>query len=163
MQRLILSIALCAGSYALVACGYTVGLDEFGAGIRSVAIEVVDNRTFRQGLEVPLTRAIHVSLARHTDLRPASPERADAILRVAIAEIRGQGLVRGGQSALREGSLDFIVDAALIARNGAELRRCELRDRAEFRVPLGEDEASAGAEAVSDLARKIVLALESDF
>ena len=63
-----------------------------------------------------------------------------------------------------EGALDFAVEAHLRDRRTGEiLKHIEQLDRAEFRIPLGEDLFSAQLEAVSDLARKIVLALEGDF
>ncbi|MCA8942901.1 MAG: hypothetical protein KDB80_10110 [Planctomycetes bacterium] len=144
-------------------CGYTFGVDEFGAGVRTVAIEIVENRTFWQGYEVPLTRALHRSLARHTDLRPTSSTRADATLRVAVASIEGRALVRGGVAPLREGAVDVTIEAELVDASGHVLRQRTVLDRAEFRIPVGESDDSARLEAVSDLARKIVLALEGEF
>ena len=39
----------------------------------------------------------------------------------------------------------------------------QILDQAEFRVPIGETLESATAELVFDMARKIVLSLETDF
>lgn len=148
---------------ALGACGYTYGVDAYDAGVRTVAVEIVENRTFWQGVEVPLTRALHRSLARHTNLRPTTAGRADATLVVAIESVEGRALVRGGNSPLREGALDFTIEARLVDAAGTVIRSRRVVDRAEFRTPVGESDESAKLEAVSDLARKIVLALEGEF
>jgi hypothetical protein len=86
-------------------------------------------------------------------------------LTVALTDIQGGSLVgAGGGFPVREGSLDFTAEVTLSDRSsGAVLRRVRVLDRAEFRSPVGETEASATSEASSDLARKIVLALEADF
>lgn len=148
----------------LTGCGYSVGVGEFGSGIRTVSIEVVQNRTYRQGIEVPLTRAIQRSIARHTDVRPTSSiQRADAVLRVTLDSIRGNAHVRAFAPAVREGLLDFRATVELIDPYGEVLVERELRDQAEFRTLIGETEESATNEAVIDLARKIVLALEGEF
>ncbi len=154
-------LALCV---ALGSCGYTAGYADFGGGLRTISVEVVSNQTHRQRLEIPLTRELNRALHVHTDLTPASFAQADAILRVTITEIRGRNLVSAGGLPVLEGALDFAVEAQLRdRRSGVVLRHIEQLDRAEFRIPLGEDLFSAQLEAVSDLARKIVLALEGDF
>lgn len=147
----------------LSGCGYAVGVGEFGAGARTIAVEIPRNRTFRQGIEVPLAREIQRALARHTDMVVADGSRAEVILRVDLQDIDGRGIVRDA-TPVREGSFDFRAIATLHQRaSGRLLRRREVLDRAEFRVPVGESRTSAIDEAVSDLARKIVLALEGPF
>lgn len=149
---------------ALAACGYTVGLDPRHAGVRSVAIEVAANDSFRQRLEIPLTTEICSALPVHTGLRPASMRTADAVLRVEITDVDQRSLVQGGVHPVEEGALLFRVRVILLdRRTGAVLRDRVVTDRAEFRSPIGETEASAIQEAASDLARKIALALEADF
>jgi len=149
---------------ALAACGYSTGYAELGADLHSIAIEVAGNQTYRQRLEIPLTRELNRALHVYSDYRPASSSQADAILSVEIVAIRGRNLVSAGGLPVLEGALDFAVEAELRdRRSGKILRKIEQLDRAEFRVPVGEDQSDAELEAVSDLARKIVLALEADF
>lgn len=148
---------------ALAGCGYSVGFEDWGPTPRSVAVAVVDNRTFRQRVEIPLTRAILEALAVHSNLRPAAPGEADTTLEVEITDIEGRNLVGAGNTPVREGALDFRVRAVLRDRQSdAVLRSAEVRDRAEFRIDVGETLETAQREAVGDLARKIVLALEHD-
>jgi hypothetical protein len=146
-------------------CGYSVGYEDFGPDGRTVAVRVVDNRSFRQRIELPLTRQILEQLPILGELRPAAPDRADTVLEVVLADVQGQTLVGAGQGyPVREGSLDFVAEVRLRDRpTGAVLREATVLDRAEFRSPVGETEASAIDESTYDLARKIVLALEDEF
>lgn len=147
------------------ACGYSVGYEDYGPAGRTVAVQVVDNRSFRQRIELPLTRAILEQIPIHGDLRPARAQEADTVLEVVLVDVQGRSLVGpGGGFPVREGGLDFAVEARLRDRpTGTVLREARVLDRAEFRLPVGETEQSAIDEAVYDLARKIVLALEDDF
>jgi hypothetical protein len=156
--------AQAAAALLAAACGYAAGLDLRGEGVRTVAVAVAANDSFRQRLEIPLTRALLELLPIHTGLQPAAESTADARLEVHILDIRGRSLVQGVQDPVREGSLDFRVRARLVERaSGRTLRDRTIVDRAEFRAPVGEDERSAARESARDLARKIVLALEPDF
>ena len=63
----------------------------------------------------------------------------------------------------REGVLLGAVTVRLVGRDGTVHIDRQILDRTEFRAPLGENLTSARAEMAEDLARKIALALESDF
>ncbi len=144
-------------------CGYAFGTQNFGGSVRSVAVRVAGNATFRQGIEADLTRQLRSQMSDYTDLRPASFASADALLEVRIEHIAGRRLVGDRNLPVREGVLDFDVSIRLVDnRDGSVLLQRRRIDRAEFRSALAEDESSATAEAVSDLARKILLALEGD-
>ncbi|MGA0868474.1 MAG: LPS assembly lipoprotein LptE [Planctomycetota bacterium] len=163
--RKLLRGALVTLAMALSGCGYSLGYDDFGPPGRTVAVQVVDNRSFRQRVELDLTRQILEELTIHGDLRPADRRRADTVLEVTLADVTGRTLVGAGQGfPVREGALEFVCEVRLLdGATGHVLRETEIRDRAEFRAPVGETEATAYAEASYDLARKIVLALEADF
>lgn len=152
-------------SSAISGCGYSLGYDDFGPPGRTVAVQVVDNRSFRQRVEIDLTRQILQELTIHGDLRPADRNSADTVLEVTLVDVTGRTLVGSGQGfPVREGSLEFVCEVRLLdGASGHVLREAEVRDRAEFRAPVDETEATAYAEASYDLARKIVLALEADF
>jgi len=155
---------ICLGTCLMtVACGYSMGYEDFG-GVRSIAIAVAGNQTFRQRLEIPLTRELNRALHDYTDYQPASFSTADAILSVEIVDIQGRNLVSAGGLPIQEGALDFSAEVKLLDRRSGEVLKQFTRvDQAEFRIPVGENETSAELEAVSNLARKIVLALEGDF
>lgn len=163
-RRTAATAALLALGALAGACGYSVGYDDFGPPGRTVAVDVVDNRSFRQRIELQLTQQILEQLTIHGDLRPGRHGRADTVLKVVLTDVEGRSMVGAGQGfPVREGALDFVVDVRLLdGPSGALLREATVLDRAEFRSPVGETEATALSEAVYDLARKIVLALEDD-
>jgi hypothetical protein len=153
-----------AGALLLAACGYTVGTGLPERGVRTVALEVVGNDTYRQRLEVELSRVLSRELPVTTDLVLADRRRADAILQVVITDARERSLVAGTfDDPVREGAIEGIVRLRLVARDGRVLIDRRILDRTEFRSPIGEDLTSAHAELADDLARKIALALEDDF
>ena len=156
-------LALCALA-AAAGCGYTMGYSNRELGIRTVSVAVAGNATFRQNLEIPLTRALFEALSTYSDLTPAGPGQGDGLLKVEIMSVGGRNLVGAGSTPVREGALDYTVNVALFdQRTGTLLRERVVLDRATFRIAVSETEQTAIAEASFDLARKIVLALEGDF
>lgn len=148
----------------LTACGYTFGSGVEALGVRTVALQVVANDTYRQRLEVDLSSALSRELPVTTELALADRREADATLVVTLTDARESTLVNGNRlSPVREGALEGAVWMRLTSRDGRTLLERRLLDRTEFRSPIGEDLASARGELVEDLARKIALALESDF
>jgi len=157
-------IAIAASMVLAAACGYQAGFPMRHEGIRTVAVEVVGNQTFRQRLEIPLTRALHEALSEHSALVVTSPDRADARLVVDLVDAQGMALAVGGSAPIKEGALELAIRVRLLRLPGGQtvLER-RIVDRAEFRVPVGENLQSATRESAHDLARKIVLSLEPDF
>jgi Lipopolysaccharide-assembly len=147
------------------ACGYTFGSGLPAQGIHTVHLKVVANETWRQRLEVQLGAALSRELYATSDLEPADAEAADAILEVVLQDERERTLVTGDRTdPVREGAQEAVVRMRLVARRtGRVLIDRPILDRVEFRSPIGENLASAGSELVSDLARKIALALETRF
>ena len=154
----LLAVLLCLTS----SCGYSLGYQARQTGIRSVALQVVGNETFRQRVERDLTRAIAEKLSEFSGYRHAARASADAVLEVTIVGIRNNTLVLG--APVREGSIDAVAQIRLIERRtGRVVVEKRLRDIAEYRTLIGEDGGTARAELVSDLGRRIVLALEAKF
>jgi hypothetical protein len=149
----------------LPACGYAFGSGLRDRGIRTVHLRAVANDTFRQRLEAELGAAVARELAVSSDLLPASATAADAILELRIEGERERSLVTGDRTApVREGAQEATVRVVLTERStGRTVVDRTVADRAEFRDPIGEDLTSARQELVGDLARKIVLALETAF
>lgn len=146
------------------ACGYTFGSGLDRAGVRTVALQVVGNESYRQRLEVELSAALARELPVSSDLRLTTAGAADAILHVVLKDARERTLVPGGRDEpVREGALEAAVRMRLVHRNGSVLLERTLLDRTEFRSPIDENLTSARAELANDLARKITLALESTF
>jgi hypothetical protein len=164
---------------ALCGCGYSVGTGLRERGIRTVAFQVVGNESYRQRLEVEINRFLARELPVTTDLQLASADSADAVLEVVFTEARERTAVIGVRDReapippvptdrfryprVREGVLLGAVLVRLVGRDGTVHVERRILDRTEFRAPMGENLTSARAELAEDLARKIALALESDF
>ncbi|MCA8948901.1 MAG: hypothetical protein KDE27_05320 [Planctomycetes bacterium] len=161
MRRRLRAVRLAApfAALALAACGYTFGSGLRERGLRTVALTLVGNETWRQRLEVELSAALARELPVSTDLRLATAAQADATLEVTIAEAKERTLVPGATPVL-EGTLAAAVSMRLVGRDGKPLLERVLLDRTEFRDPIGENLTSARAELANDLARKIALALD---
>jgi hypothetical protein len=152
------------------ACGYTFGSGLPGLGVRSVALQVAGNSTWRQRLEVDLSVALARELPISTDLVVTDRRRADAVLEVEFVDARERPLlVAGGRPAgdptptrTAEGSLEGTVRIRLVRRDGSVALSRVVVDRTEFRDFLGESLLTARSELVDDLARKVALALESE-
>ena len=155
---------LLAACTVLAGCGYALRADRGPQGVRTVAIDVVANNTYRQRVEVPLTREIYRTLPTHMGITPASKDTADAVLTVEIEQIQGLSLVQGGADPVREGALQWHVHVVLTdRRTGEVLVDQRIVDRSEFRTPVGENTDTAVRESAMDLGRKIALALEPGF
>ncbi|MBL8725471.1 MAG: hypothetical protein JNK49_15620 [Planctomycetes bacterium] len=147
---------------ALASCGYSFGSGLEQHGVRTVALRVVGNQSFRQRLEVELTAALARELPVSTDLRLASAGRADASLEVTITDAVERTLVPGTRDdPVREGGLLATIRVRLLRADGQVLVDQILRERTEFRDPIGENLAAARDELATELARRIALALQS--
>lgn len=145
------------------ACGYTFGSGLDKLGVRTIALDVVGNDTFRQRLEVELGAALSRELPVSSDVTLADRRTADAILHVVLTDASERTLVSGSRNdPVREGAFAAAVWVRLIARDGRVVLERRITDRTEFRTPIGENLTTARSEIVDDLARKIALALESD-
>lgn len=148
---------------AVAACGYTFGSGLDRLGVRTIALDVVGNDTFRQRLEAELGAALARELPVSTDLVLADRRSADAILNVVLTDADERTLVSGARTdPVREGAFAAAVWVRLVGRDGRLVLERRITDRTEFRSPIGEDLTSARSELVEDLARKIALSLEAD-
>lgn len=171
-----LSWMLLLATATLSSCGYTFGNGLTDYGIRTVAFQVVGNQSYRQRLEVEISRFLARELPVTTDLTLADRSTADAVLQVVLSDVRERTVVTGRPTApppggtpnlafsrVREGAVEGSIVLRLVARDGTVQLERELLDRTEFRAGMGENLTSARAELAEDLARKIALALENDF
>jgi len=142
------------------ACGYSHGYGRPGGSIRRMAIEAVDNLSFRQGLDQDLTRQLGRDLTIYTGLVPATRSSADALLRVTLVEEGGRPISDAAEGAVEEAAAYLAVEVVVIdLQTGEEIYRGKHLDWAEFRAPVGEDLDSATRESVADLSRKILTAV----
>jgi hypothetical protein len=153
----------CLLCLVLPGCGYTFGSGLPERGVRTVALQIVGNETFRQRLEAELSAALARELPVSTDLMLSDRQRADAVLDVVLTHADERSLVVGGRDRpVVEGAFEGQVWVRLRHRDGRLLLERRILDRTEFRSPISESLASARAELVEDLARKIALALATD-
>ncbi len=151
---------LCA---MLFACGYKAGFGFKTQEIRSVSVKIVGNKTFRQRLEIPLTRSIEKELESYVHVRPSSSAKADAVLEVTIRSAGERPIAEGGEDVVSVGSLFLVVDAKLVRRvDGRILRKARVADRAEFIIAGGEGFEGAAKEAIGKIARRVVLLLDPE-
>lgn len=117
MTRRVPLIALCLViGLSAVGCGYSAA-SLYPPGIRTVHVQFMDNRTFRRGLEVDLTRAVADEIKLRTPLLFGSRSNADSVLTGEL--------------------VDFEEDVAVHDRSGAVLRRgVTLRVRFRWRDRL---------------------------
>ena len=73
------------------------------------------------------------------------------------------GRQRRAEARVREGALEGEVLLRLVAMDGTIKLERRLLDRTEFRAAIGENLTTARNELTEDLARKIALALQTDF
>ena len=143
----------------LAACGYTAGVRMPG-DVRSVAVPIFGNETFRRGLEYDLTAAVARAFLDRTDLRVAPASEAEGVVRGRIRQATTPVLVEEGTDTLLESAALLTVEVELVeARSGRTLARMTVTDRAEAASVRGETRASAFREAIDSLAERIVLGL----
>lgn len=147
----------------LSGCGYSTGY-RMPEGVRTVAVPLFRNETFplRRDVEVEVTRALKQELERRTELRVvADGESADAILEGIVLEFRQGVLAEGAGDAVQESGIAVRMRIRLVRiRDGAVLVERVIQDYAAFSNLAGEGIEVARAEAVRELARRIVPAIE---
>jgi len=141
------------------ACGYSTRSLVLG-GVNTVAVEMIENPTFRRDLEFRLLEDVKAAILSRTDLRIVEKSRADVILSGSIVNVREQVLSEDRVDNIVESSVIISVDFTLRdARSGETIRDARLTDRAEFLIGRGEDFNSATQESFSDLSERLVYRL----
>ncbi len=158
---------------SLAGCGYSADRgDAFRTAnaredrIRTVALDIMESREFRRGLELQLTEALAKRIEQETPFRLAKKNRADTILTGEIREVRQATLGRQLDSATPRETAATVV----MSFQWKDLRTGEvLVDRPNFVQtvdyvrPLGEDFYHASQRAMDRLAERIVEEMQSDW
>lgn len=152
----------------LSGCGYTVG-SSFRPDIRTVAVPIFQNDTFRTGVEFQLTEAIQKELQRR-GLRIAEEPYADTRLTGRIVEVRKDLL---GESAFDDARELQVAFAVVI--QWEDLRTSQYLTDQNILLPpedtrfitygrvapeIGQSLATAKEEAMDRMARTIVNRME---
>ena len=153
--------AFLLGAAALAGCGYTMGVAR-PAGVRSVALPLVDNQTDRRDLEWTLTEALRRELAARGFAVVASG--ADATCHVRLHEVREVTTAEDPQDQPLAGAVTVAADVVLRDRAGRTLiDRRDLRETDSYLVSAGGTQAGPPGRAARVLARRMADALEPGF
>ena len=167
-----LCILLCAG------CGYsTVGGEaQPGSGyqwrslyredVRTVAVPIFQNKSFRRGVEFGLTQALVTQIESKSPYKVVPRERADTILEGQIVEVRLQNVSTESELAIPQEQL-YVVTVDFTwkdLRTGRILtERRNFQQTNTFYPTLGEGEFVGSQLNVERLALAIVQEMQADW
>lgn len=146
-------------------CGYRTDRP-FRRDVKTVAVEIFDNKDFRRGLELQLTEALAKRIESETPYRLAKRETADTLITGEVREVRQATLGDDFRTALpRETAATMIV-----AFQWKDLRTGQiLLDRPAFAQtvdyvpPLGENFYHASQRICDRMAERMVEQMEADW
>ena len=148
------------GLLLLVGCGYSTR-SLYDPDIRSVAVNVFTNDTFRRDLELSLTRKVAEQVRLRTPWRIASQNAADAVLTGRIISVHEAVLSETTRDLTNESSVVVTVEALLTdTRTGEVIKRVRRTSSETFLIPRGENVSTALDRSLSNLAEDIVQGLE---
>lgn len=144
-------------------CGYsTESLHR--STVRTVYVEMFQSKEFRRGIEFQLTEAIRKELDRSTPYRNEARAKADTIIEGEILEWRESTL---GSDPITDRPRQTAASLAIRFRWQDQRTGKLLVDQprlvttVDYARPTGENVYDARENAVNQLARKIVQAMES--
>jgi outer membrane lipopolysaccharide assembly protein LptE/RlpB len=100
-------------------CGYKfVGSGSFPAGVESVCISILENRTSETGMENVLTNDLIYEVTRGSKVALTSRDKADALLSGVIKSMSIQTISRTGTHSSLERRVRVAVDLKLTSPDG---------------------------------------------
>src|SRR5688572_19176007 len=172
-----LSVFICVHLWLICSgCGYTqVGGDPSGGyqwrslyreDVRSVAVPIFTNKTFRRGVEFALTKSVVNQLEAKSPYKVMPRERADTILEGQIVDIRLQNLSSDSELAIPQEQL-YVLTVDFLwkdLRTGRILvQRKNFQQTTTFYPTLGEGEFVGSQQNVERLATGIVQELQANW
>jgi hypothetical protein len=155
MNRLLLALLLAAAG-----CGYSTR-PLYDPDIRTVAVDVFTNETFRRDLELDLTRKVVRQVRLRTPWRITDRGEADAFLTGKIVDVREVLLSKNANDLNSESSVSVTVEAQLVERGTGKVLRAVRRTSSQaFLIPRGESVTTALDRSITDLAEDLVQGLE---
>lgn len=160
----------------LSGCGYsTVGGEPHGGyqwrslyreDVKSVAVPIFQNKSFRRGVEFQLSRALVQQIEAESPYKVVPKERADTILDGQITEIRLQNVSTDSNLAIPQEQLyvitvDFTWKDLRTGRILVERRNFQQTNT--FYPTLGEGEYVGSQQTSEKLASGIVQELQADW
>jgi hypothetical protein len=183
MRRLVQTIMLLVGAAlatSAAGCGYTQGNDGrkhatvagyqwrslYRDDVKTVAVPIFQNRSFRRGVEFQLSKAIAGHLEATTPYKVAPRERADTILEGEISDIAIRTVSEDSRVAVPQEQL-YIVRVNFTwkdLRTGKILaQRRRFEQSSTFYPTLGEGQFVGAQANVERLALAIVQELQADW
>lgn len=163
--RMLGIFALAAAGLALTGCGYT-GQSLYPSGIRTVAVPIWKNNTFRHQMGFHLTEAIDKNIESRTPYRLASLKHADSVLRGTIVQVQETLLSNSFQTNLpQETQVTVVVNFTWKdLRTGKILSERKMFARSANTIPqIGQQLSDAEQTAMEKLARAIVAQMQKSF
>lgn len=143
-------------------CGYSVRALS-PAGVRTVAVPVFQNVTYRRLVELPLTRAVVKEIQTKTELVVVEEERADSVLQGTIVDVEQRVVTEDLTDRVTEGRITLVVNMTWrdVRTGEVIMERTGLAESEEFRPVQGENLERAFERGFDSMARRIVEELES--
>ena len=165
MTRFLRTFFLSWGTLALAGCGYS-SKPPFNASVRTVAVPVFANKTFRREWEFRLTEAIDKNIESRTPYKVVDRKDADSLLTGEIAQIQENVLTYRFETDLpRETELTVAVNFTWKdLRSGKVIVERKNFNRSATEIPqIGERVEDAEQLAIERLAAAIVDQMQSDW
>ena len=153
----------------LAGCGYMVG-GGFDPLVRSVEVPIFETKSFRRGIEVQLTEAVHKQIQLRTPFRLVKCD-ADTRLSGRVIDLRKSVLGETRQDDPRELQVNLVVEVIWEDLRGGRIlaeqqvpigpELLSLRSQAEFAPEVGQSLATATQQSMNQLARQIVNLMET--
>ena len=153
----------------LTGCGYMVG-GGFDPQVRSVEVPIFETKSFRRGIEVQLTEAVHKQIQLRTPFRLVKCD-ADTRLSGRVIDLRKSVLGETRQDDPRELQVNLVVEVLWEDLRGGRIlaeqqvpigpELLSLRSQAEFAPEVGQSLATATQQSMNQLARQIVNLMET--
>ena len=148
-------------------CGYRIGPGgpgdaDWSRSVRTIAVPIFQNESWRQGLEFELTNQFIEQVQLRTPIRVVDPARAEAVVMGTVRAVRDRERHSDRNDRIAASQVEITGEVKVIfPASGRIMGPYQRIEVAEY-VPLrGEDRESATREALRDLARELVLNLAS--
>ena len=158
-------MAIALAGLGAAGCGYSTERP-FRRDVKSVAVEIFDNKDFRRGLELQLTEALSKRIEAETPYKLAKRDRADTLLTGEVKEVRQATLGRSFETALpRETAATMIVAFQWKdLRTGAILvDRPAFTQTVDYVPPLNEQFYHASQRICDRMAERMVEEMEAEW
>lgn len=126
--------------------------------VNTVYIPILDNQTFRRGMEYELTKAIKNEIMFKTQLRIVNKNTADSLLEGEIVSFTEQTMIVDADDRIVEGRIFITVNFSWkdLRTDRLLVDGKDVIGTTEFVVDRGETIMTAKNEAYTDIAEKMV-------